>query len=108
MSSTIDNCTAEGLMRYLRASGTARNHSREIVEVYEKFLKDIEALFALRMRAEEYWNGSPRGSPYNYKEHRYVAKQADGALPLDFDAHWQCAAVGYILYALAYEATGTN
>ena len=85
MSSTIDNCTAEGLMRYLRASGTARNHSREIVEVYEKFLKDIEALFALRMRAEEYWNGSPRGSPYNYKEHRYVAKQADGALPLEWN-----------------------
>ena len=85
MSAMSDGCTVDGLMRYLRASVTSRKQSWECIEAYSKFLKDIETLFALRMRAEEYWSGSPRGSAYNYREHRYLARQANGALPLEWE-----------------------
>lgn len=80
-----NNCTANGLMRYLRASETACNLKAEEVRIYDDFLRDVDTLFALRMRAEEYWGGSPRGSPYNYSEHRFRAKTITGALPLEWE-----------------------
>lgn len=74
--------SVQGLTRYLRTSAGSSN--RKSIPEYDDFLRDVDALFALRMRAEEYWGGSPRGSSHNYIEHRFRAKSADGALPLEW------------------------
>ena len=74
--------TSAELRTYLRHRRSGR--TREKISEFEDFIKDVSVLFALRLSAEEYWSGSPRGSDFGFAEHRYQASTSRQAVPLEW------------------------
>lgn len=74
--------TSAELRTYLRQRRSGR--AKEAISEFEDFLKDVSVLFALRLGAEEYWSGSPRGSDFGFAEHRYQANTSRLAVPLEW------------------------
>lgn len=74
--------TSAELRTYLRQRRSGR--AKEKIPEFEDFLKAVSVLFALRLGAEEYWSGSPRGSDFGFAEHRYQANTSRQALSLEW------------------------
>lgn len=83
MSSREELYSSEDLAQYLRQVRFVGKGGGNLV--FDSFLENIDEFVALRMRAEEYWEGSPKGSAFNYIDHKYLANNPREALPLELE-----------------------